>query len=264
MKILKVICSLLFCVGVGAFYYLTIPDHSSEPEASNFKILFIGNSLTEVNHLPRLVYKMSKSTDSIVFQDMYAPGGATFKNHADDNLLSEKIKGHNWDYVVLQGQSQETALNYEHITKNVAPYVVRLVNKIKENNTNTKVLLYMTMANKNGDVSNPQAYDNKPTFEKMQDRVNQTYFYLASLVEGVEVAPVGLAWKKMRESEPNLDLYLENDTVHPNIYGSYLASCVIFSKIFDKKCSETGWTSHMTFYKGNFMKIQKVADSVSF
>jgi hypothetical protein len=46
----------------------------------------------------------------------------------------------------------------------------------------------------------------------------------------VEVAPVGLAWRRAQEEQPDLKLLL--DPVHANVEGSYLAACVLYSTIY--------------------------------
>jgi PKD repeat protein len=47
------------------------------------------------------------------------------------------------------------------------------------------------------------------------------------------VAPVGVAWKKVRQDFPGINLY-DPDQSHPSVAGSYLAACVFYSNIFKK------------------------------
>ena len=47
---------------------------------------------------------------------------------------------------------------------------------------------------------------------------------------GIPVAPVGLAWARVRRERPGLDLFAE-DGSHPNGAGSYLAACVIYAEL---------------------------------
>jgi hypothetical protein len=47
---------------------------------------------------------------------------------------------------------------------------------------------------------------------------------------GVDVAPIAVAWQKVREQKPELNLYAPDD-LHPNITGSYLMGCVLYSTI---------------------------------
>jgi hypothetical protein len=47
----------------------------------------------------------------------------------------------------------------------------------------------------------------------------------------VDVAPVGLAWEQASKQRPELNLF-GPDHEHPSIYGTYLATCVIYATIY--------------------------------
>lgn len=49
----------------------------------------------------------------------------------------------------------------------------------------------------------------------------------------VDVAPVGLAWQQASKQRSAMNFY-GPDREHPNIYGAYLATCVIFATIFNR------------------------------
>jgi len=53
---------------------------------------------------------------------------------------------------------------------------------------------------------------------------------------GVDVAPVGLAWERATKERPNLDLFIE-DREHPSIYGTYLATAVVYATVYGKNPS---------------------------
>jgi hypothetical protein len=50
---------------------------------------------------------------------------------------------------------------------------------------------------------------------------------------GAEVAPVGLAWQRVMEERPEMDLYNANG-FHPSIYGTYLAANVVYATVLGK------------------------------
>ena len=52
------------------------------------------------------------------------------------------------------------------------------------------------------------------------------------------VAPVGSAWKQMRDSFPSVDLYVPDES-HPSASGTYLAACVFYASIFHKNPMQT-------------------------
>jgi hypothetical protein len=49
---------------------------------------------------------------------------------------------------------------------------------------------------------------------------------------GMDVAPVGLAWQRAAKLRPDLNLFME-DKEHPSIYGTYLATAVVYVTIYD-------------------------------
>src|SRR6186713_317667 len=73
----------------------------------SYRVLFLGNSYTAVNNLPQIIHDVALSAgDTLVF-DSYAPGGYQLMDHSIDVTSQNKIMTGGWDYVVIQGQSQE-------------------------------------------------------------------------------------------------------------------------------------------------------------
>ena len=70
-------------------------------------VLFIGNSYTYYNDMPGLFQDLSSSLGKATYVDSKVNGGATMQVHANDPVSYQKMNSSNWDYVVLQGQSQE-------------------------------------------------------------------------------------------------------------------------------------------------------------
>jgi hypothetical protein len=52
----------------------------------------------------------------------------------------------------------------------------------------------------------------------------------------VDVAPVGLAWQAAMRERPSLNMY-DRDEEHPSIFGTYLATCVIYATLYDRSPS---------------------------
>ena len=67
----------------------------------------------------------------------------------------------------------------------------------------------------------------------MQERLKTTYLEMAHM-NNSWCAPVGMAWKKIREEHPDYQIY-EDDCTHPSILGSYLAANVIFTTIYQRQ-----------------------------
>lgn len=49
----------------------------------------------------------------------------------------------------------------------------------------------------------------------------------------VDVAPVGLAWQQASKERPGMNFYAP-DREHPSIYGTYLATCVVYATIYSR------------------------------
>lgn len=189
-------------------------------------ILFIGNSYTYGNDLPLLVKNLAEANGHSVFVDSHSVGGATFANHASNSTVMTKIKSKNWDYVIIQGQSQEPAFPDQQVNNSSIPGAKRLVDSVYANNFCTEVMFFMTWGRKNGD---PQ-WGPISTFEGMQQRLYDGYMRIADSCQA-SVAPVGQVWKSIRNSMPEVELY-QSDESHPTLAGSYLAAMTIYSSVF--------------------------------
>jgi hypothetical protein len=88
------------------------------------------------------------------------------------------------------------------------------------------------------------------TFNQMQDALSKAYLQVGQ-ERSAEVAPVGIAWQKVRSSyDGQIELY-NSDGTHPSFAGSYLAACLLYASICDR--SPVGNTYKETL-------IQDVAD----
>ena len=195
------------------------------------RILFLGNSLTYVNDLPGMLAQMAKSKHHNIGCDMYAPGGYTLKQHSTDKAALDKINKGNWDFVVLQEQSQLPALSTDLVNRDVFPYAGSLCASIRAASPNAHIIFYMTMARKNGDSANSADVLEVATYFGMQSRINNSYFAMARDNRAM-TAPIGVAWANALQERPDINLY--GDEVHPNPAGTYLAACVFYHVIFNE------------------------------
>jgi hypothetical protein len=196
------------------------------------EVLFIGNSYTYSNNLPQLISNIATSKgDTLVF-DSNTPGGYTFQQHSTDPVTRSKISLKNWDYVVLQEQSQRPSFPPEQVQLLVYPYADTLNRLIKNNDSCTITMFFMTWGRKNGDAEYCPVYPPVCTYYGMQSRLRHSYLEMGQMFNA-NVAPVGMVWKKIRESNPEIELY-ESDESHPSLAGSYLAACTFYASIFHK------------------------------
>lgn len=230
------------------------------PAQSVKKVLFLGNSYTEVNNLPLMLKKMAESTEDELSFDSHTPGGYRFLNHASDPTTLAKINSDTWDYVVLQAQSQETSLSQTQMEAEVFPYATSLRSAIRNNNDCSQPLFYMTWGRENGDATNCAFMPWVCTYEEMDDVIQATYLFMAENNEA-KLAPAGAVWRYIRENHPDIELY-SSDESHPSLAGSYAVACAFYSIIFKKDPTVIRWNSELSEEESNIIKL--AAKSVVF
>ncbi len=193
---------------------------------NNTSVLFVGNSYTSFNNLPSLFQDLSTSLGKTVSVDSKTNGGYTFQSHANDAVTYQKMNSAEWDYVVLQAQSQEPSFPYAQVNSQTLPYAMRLADSAQTTSECSQALFFMTWGRENGD---PQ-WDSINTFDKMNGRLRNAYLRFADSADA-SVAPVGVAWKYVRDNHPSISLYTA-DGSHPKPAGSYLAACTFYASIF--------------------------------
>ena len=198
--------------------------------AQTKNVLFLGNSYTGVNNLPLLTYNLALSLGDTINYDSNTPGGFTYQGHSTNATSLAKIAQGNWDFVVLQEQSQKPSFPPSQVATDVYPYAQILVDSIKSANACAEPLFYMTWGRKNGDAGNCASYPPLCTYDGMQARLRESYMEMA-VDNDCSVSPVGAAWKYVRDNYPTIELYSADES-HPSINGSYLAACVHYASMF--------------------------------
>lgn len=200
--------------------------------ATTKRVLFIGNSYTGVNNLPNTFYNLCLSLGDSVVVDVNSPGGYTFNQHSTNATTISKIMQGNWDFVVLQEQSQLPSFHPTQVASDCYPYAKILCDTIKHYNPCAEVLFYMTWGRKNGDAGNCANYPPVCTYAGMQQRLRESYLEMTDS-NNASCAPVGAVWNVFRNSFPNVELYSPDES-HPSLSGTYLAACTFYSSIFSK------------------------------
>lgn len=191
-------------------------------------VLFIGNSYTYVNDLPATFSLLTSSLGDASLVDSKANGGFTFQNQLNDAATHSKIHAQQWDYVVLQGQSQEPSFPTSQVNSATLPPAVALADSVYANYYCSQALYFMTWGRQVGD---PQ-WDSINTFDKMNGRLRDAYLRFSDSAQA-SVAPVGVAWKYVRDNYPTINLY-QADGSHPSLEGTYLAACTFYASLFRK------------------------------
>lgn len=209
--------------------------------AQTRKVLFLGNSYTQVNNLPQLTADLAASVgDTLVF-DSNTPGGYTLEGHSTNPSSLTKIMEGNWDFVVLQEQSQRPSLPIEQVEIDVYPYASFLDSVITEYNSCGETMFYMTWGRKNGDASNCNWWPPVCTYTGMDSLLHLRYMIMTDTNNAV-VSPVGAVWRYIRLFYPDIELY-SGDESHPSVAGSYAAACSFYTAIFMKDPSLIAFNS---------------------
>ena len=194
----------------------------------SLSVLFIGNSYVYTFDLPAVLKSLAESKGDILTVASKTNGGYTFQSHVNDPVTYTKIALTNWNYVVLQGQSQEPSFPYEQVNTTTLPFALQLADSVYANSPCSQVQYFMTWGRQNGD---PQ-WDSINTFDKMNERLRDAYLRIAENANA-SVAAAGPAWKYVRDNHPSINLF-STDGSHPSFAGTYLNACVFYSSLYHK------------------------------
>ena len=200
-----------------------------------------------------MVSNMASSTGDQLIYDSNTPGGFRFLNHASSTTTINKINSAPWDFVALQGQSQETSLTESQMSVEVYPYVSQLVFNIRNNDSCTQPLFFMTWGRKNGDTPNCPIRPWVCTYEDMDDVIKQTYIKLAKDNHS-QISSVGAVWRFLRTNYPSIELYAP-DGSHPSLAGSYVVACAFYTSIFKKDPTLVSYNAALDSTTANMIKL---------
>lgn len=225
-------------------FWIFIGVVSSFAQNTTKRVLFIGNSYTNYNNLPLLVKDVALSTGDTIIFDSHMPGGFTLQGHSSDATTLSKIAQGNWDFVVLQEQSQRPSFSQSQVETEVFPFAKRLDSLVKVSNKCAETIFYMTWGRKNGDASNCAAWPPICTYQGMDSLLQLRYQQMADDNGGI-VSPVGPLWRYLRNNNPSIELY-NPDQSHPSLEGSYAAACSFYATILRKNPDSITFNSSLS------------------
>lgn len=228
--------------------------------AQDKSILFLGNSYTYTSNLPQMVYELALANGDTIYHESNTPGGYTFEGHSTNNSTLTKIASRDWDFVVLQEQSQRPSFPPTQVADDVYPYAAVLVDSIKSNYECTEPVFFMTWGRRDGDQQNCQFYAPLCTFEGMNARLRESYTEMAD-VNDATVAPCGAAWQQMKLDNPTFwnGLY-SGDGSHPSAWGTYLNACIFYATMFRE--SPVGLDYYASIGQADAEVLQQVAEDM--
>lgn len=229
----SIMLTLLLVLACSSSSEVTTPDNPSvssgsgpETDTESFrtshgdfdtattKILFVGNSLTYSNDLPKLVYELTKSRNREIFTKMIAKPNYALIDHLDlGSRVATEIRAKKYDYVVVQqgpsSQPESRTLLFEGGKRFSA-----LCRASK-----TKLAFFMVWPSR--------------TYYNTFDLVIKNHTDVASEYNAI-LCPVGSAWKNYFDSTSDYSYY-GPDEFHPSLAGSKEAARIITNAIFKER-----------------------------
>jgi hypothetical protein len=172
----SLLLGLIFFLSSSAFGQ---KKSESPTSAKPKKILFIGNSYT--GGIRKTVIALIKSSPHSNTQLTFInPGGKTLAFHLAEKETVDKIKSGEFDFVVLQDQSQTPALFPDRFKK-AAGGLDKIIDA-----SGAQTVFYQTWGRRDGDKQNKTLF---PTYDSMQKALSKSYAVmppsLPSVIPGV-------------------------------------------------------------------------------
>jgi hypothetical protein len=187
-------------------------------QPDEMRVLFIGNSLTSVNDVPRLVEGLTARGGTRIKTATVARNNFSLDDHWLDGEARRAIERGGWSFVVLQqGPSAlpDSRVQLRASVKQFDPVIRK---------AGARTALYMvwpSLARKND-----------------FDRVRESHVLAAADVDGLFI-PAGEAWRAATRRDASLLLY-GDDGFHPTPLASYLSAMVIASALTGREPASLG------------------------
>lgn len=199
-------------------------------QAETLNILWIGNSLTTANSMPKLLTEVvnKNPTGVRINSVMSTAGGSDWSFHLGkpvDAVLKQRLpsptlpnlgKKGLFDWVIIQ------TVPFPDKRYRFHEFGDELIGKIRS--TGAEPLIYCAMSPSSG-YKNPS---HQYVYKDGDREKNITNHEELARRHNAVIAPIGEAWKIAQEKRPNFDLFVK-DGIHPNPIGSYLTVCVFYS-----------------------------------
>jgi hypothetical protein len=186
------------------------------------RILFVGNSYTQVNDLPGTFAALARAGGHRVEVAMAAEGGQTLEGHLTSSNTQRELSAGRWDVVVLQEQSVIPAVASSR-DGSMAPAAKSLVDEVR--GIGARAVLFSTWAHRNG--APEYGVDSEAA---MQQAIDASYLTIGRQL-GAGVIPVGEAWSAALALDPPVTLW-QDDGSHPTAQGTFLAAAVFYAALF--------------------------------
>lgn len=196
--------------------------HADAPRP--MRVLFVGNSYTRFNDLPRMVRRVSESVPDArpIRASRVTHPGFSLRRHWRHERLRRRIARESYEAIVLQGRSTSPLEAPDELRE----YANRFAAHAETHGA--RVVLFETWPRREGHFlyRRSELVDDPA---QMLERIEDVYVPLGQELDA-PVAPVGRAWLTARRELPSTSLH-RRDGTHPTIAGTYLAACVLYGTL---------------------------------
>lgn len=250
LRMLMLVVLLAGALGVQA---AQSANATEAPHATPGRVLFVGNSYFYYNdslhnHVRRIAIAADPASEKSLRYKSATIGGAPLAHHNIQHLLAPGSLGlkQPFEVVVLQGAS--TSPLSERRRAAFRNKVIEFDAEIRKHGA--KTALYMTHAH----VS-PSKFASPDMIRKVEDM-----YVSAGKEVGALVIPVGLAFEEAYRQRPDIKLHKDYDGSHPDLFGTYLAACVVYASLYGKSPVGNSYDYYGKIDKDTAAFLQTVAD----
>jgi hypothetical protein len=205
MKPLILILAVILCVSPANVF------------ANDYAVIMLGNSHTTKNKLPKILETLLANDGKGATAEVKASRHWRFLDERLDDGTSQKLlESEQWTHVVLQAQKYSSSGRYFYPTDAAEEWIRRA--KAQD----AAPILFPEWARRGNTEEGPRL---------------QTLHEEIAAREAACVAPVGVAWEIVRESNPDLVLH-HPDGNHSNKNGAHLTAYVLYEAVSQKAASD--------------------------
>ncbi len=203
---------MLLCVILGSCFTILSQQKQQKATKKTIDILFVGNSLTYYNNLPKIVKRMAnRSNEEKVTTEMLAFPNFSISDHWNGGKIQKLINSKKFEYIVIQ-QGPSSSKEGKRMLLETGEKISNLCKK-----NNAKLCFFMVWPSKQK--------------QKLFDNVIINYTEAATKNNAI-LLPVGKVWKKDFELTNDFSYY-DKDGVHPSLKGSRKAAKIIVKNLFN-------------------------------
>ncbi len=225
------ILALALAVALACISLPGCDDDTTSPEipttyqdTTSYQILLIGNSLSLWHSAHGILQALADTSGLDLYLQRALYSGRGLAEICEQTDVFTQIKDRHWDYVIIQGSDYEIGFpDLRHVAKQP---IQQLADSVQINDPQTHIVLYLDYALPEGITVDDVTYS-ETTYQQM---IRDGTLEIAGEL-GLTVAPVGVAWGKVRAEQPDVEMFAW-DGYHPSGSGAYLMGCIYYSTIF--------------------------------